>query len=68
MQDKNMKDKRQETIIEKRIIGKSNWRYENLIKVKHKVEKEDHYEITFNSVVEDSNIIKEFKLIFILPK
>lgn len=68
MQDKDMRNKRQETIIEKRIIGKSNWRYENLIKVKHKVEKEDHYEITFNSVIEDASTIKEFKLIFILMK
>ena len=63
-----MKEKKQETIIERRIIGKSNFRYNNLIKVKHKIEKEGCYEITFNSVVEDADTIKEFKLIFILPK
>ena len=63
-----MKEKRQETIIEKRIIGKSNFRYNNLMQVKTKVEKEDHYEITFNSVIEDASTIKEFKLIFILMK
>lgn len=63
-----MKEKRQETIIEKRIIGKSNFRYNNLMQVKTKVEKEDHYEIIFNSVIEDASTIKEFKLIFILMK
>lgn len=49
-------------------IAKSSFRYANLMKVKTKVEKEDHYEITFNSVTEYDNTVKEVKITYILPK
>lgn len=60
--------KKKEYLEERIIVARNTFRYDNLMKVKTKVEMENHFEITFNSVAEYENSVKEYKVTFILPK
>lgn len=61
-------DKQKELYEETYLVGKSSFRYNNLMKVKSKTDEGDHYKIVFFSVVETFNSIKENRLTYILPK
>ena len=60
--------KKNEVLTERFIVGKSSFRYNNLMKIKHKTEFSDYYEISFHYIKEDADSVQGINLIYILYK